>query len=424
MIQPLNKDKRYHCFLYGIVLLGGTTFLLMFYLLRLEMFQGLVPFEMPLPGRDFLPHYNAAVTFREVGILSPVLGESSLNYFCYFPLTIFYYLPLSYLNFNSAFLAITVWNLLMALVMAIFTTKILAHYQVKLPAMGKWLIFLGIIFFCPVTASLNSGNVNILVASFITIFYFAFCVRDKNVYAGLVLVIATLFKIFPAMLLLFALAKRRFKFIVVFLLILIPCFIASILLLGLPAHIDFAEFLFFAKQGAESATRGCNSAISGIIYNSLGFFGIGGTIQNVATVTWVFIRVAFVFLVVGFLYRLFKNKGVAFRDKEWSILAFSLFSILMVSFPNHAWVYYTSCLVLPFILCIFCLKLSYLEKVILAMSVALFSFNTHIDTVCTLAGGVFPTLNYLVTPSVVGNLLFLAFVLLKMARLKREGVVR
>lgn len=413
-----STDKQYHYFLYSIVLLGGISFLLMFYLLRLEVFQGLFSLEIPALGRDFQPHYYAAVAFRNEGLPSPM----DIPYpFCYFPLVIFYYLPLTYLSFYSAFSIITVWNLLMALVMAIFITKILTHYQVRLPAMGKWVIFFGIIFFCPVTASLNSGNVNTVVAGFITIFYFALCIKGNNIHAGVTLVIATLLKIFPATLLFFAIVKGKFKLIIVFLLVSTLCLITSIALLGLPAHITFAKYLLFANQGVEKAATGCNSAFSGIIYNSLEFFNVRGGIQNIIHITWAFGRVAFVLLALGYLYRLFKKGGTAFRDKEWTILSFSLFSVLMVSFPNHAWVYYTSCLVLPFILCIFCLKLDYLEKIIITLSIALFSFNVHISTICSLAGGTFFTLNYIVPPSVIGNLLFLTFVLLKMARLKQAG---
>ncbi len=412
----LLEDKWFRWFLFGMVLLGGVSFLLIFYLLWLGAFRGLLPVDVPIPGRDFSPHYQAAVAFSRGEGLSPPVGS---YYFCYFPLVIFYYLPLSYLSFYPAFFVITLWNLLMALVTATLATKILSYYQVKLPATGKWLIFLAIIFFCPVTASLNSGNVNTLVACFITMFYFFLIVKDKNLYAGLSLVVAALFKIFPAALLLFAIVKGRFKFILVFLLILALCCVISISLLGLPVHVDFAKYLLIANQSTAKAATGCNSAISGIIYNSLAFFNIQGTARNIINIAWVFIRLAFVLLILGYLYLLFRKREGAFRDKEWTILFFSLFSVLMVSLPNHAWVYYTSCLVLPFILCIFCLKLSPLEKTLLALSVAFFSFNTHIDTICTLIGGVFQSLDYLVPPSVIGNLLFLAFVLLKMVRLKR-----
>ena len=415
LAKLLFDDKWYRWFLYGMVLLGGISFLLMFYLLWLGAFRGLLPVDVPIPGRDFSPHYHAAVAFSRGESLNPYAVG-----FVYFPLVIFYYLPLSHLSFYPAFFVVTLWNLLMALVTATLTTKILAHYQVRLPAAGKWLIFLAIIFFCPVTASLNSGNVDTLVACLITVSYYFLCVKEKNLYAGLSLVVATLFKIFPAFLLLFAIVKRRFRFILAFLLILALCCVISISLLGVPAHVDFVEWLLITNQSTAKAW-GCNSAISGIIYNSLEFFNIQGTAQNIINITWVFIRLAFVLSISGYLYQLFRRRGEAFRDNEWSILSFSLFSVLMVSLPNQAWVYYTSCLVLPFILCIFCLKLSPLEKTLLALSVGFLSFNTHIDTICTLIGGVFPSLVYLVHPSVVGNLLFLAFVSLKMVRLRRKS---
>ena len=407
----LLEDKWYRWFLYSMVLVGGISFLLMFYLLWLGAFEGLLPTGIATPGRDFKILYNAAVRFSQGGSI-PAAG------YLYFPLVIFYHLLFSQLSFYPAFFVITLWNLLLALLTATLVTKILNYYHIRLPTGGKWLVFSAIIFFSPVTASLNSGNVNTLVLSFITMFYYFLCVKDKNLYAGLSLVVATLFKIFPAALLFFAAFQRKFKFILAFLLILILLCVISVLLLGVPAHIYFAEFVASYQSGQ---AMGSNSAISSIIYNSLEFFNIPGTAQNIINITWVFIRLAFVLLILGYLYPLFRKGGEALRNNEWSILSFSLISVLMVSLPNHAWVYYTSCLVLPFLLFIFCLKLTLSERVLLALSIAFFSFNTHIETMAAVIGGVFPSLVYLVHPGVIGNLLFLALVLVKIVRLHRTG---
>ena len=407
----LLEDKWYRWFLYSMVLAGGISFLLMFYLLWLGAFEGLFPSGIATPGRDFKIAYDAAVRFSQSGSI-PAAG------YLYFPLVVFYHLLFSHLSFYPAFFVITLWNLLLALLTATLVTKILNYYHISLPTGGKWLVFLAIIFFCPVTASLNSGNVNTLVACFITMFYYFLCVKDKNLYAGLSLVVATLFKIFPAALLLFAAFKRRFKFILAFLLILALFGVLSILLLGVPAHVHFIEFLADWQGGK---AMGSNAAISGIIYNSLEFFNIPGTAQNIINITWIVIRLAFVLLILGYLYPLFRTRGEAFRNNEWSILSFSLFSVLMVSLPNHAWVYYASCLVLPFLLFIFCLKLTPSEKILLALSLAFFSFNTHIETMAAMIGGVFSSLVYLVHPGVIGNLLFLALVLVKIVRLQRTG---
>lgn len=407
----LLEDKWYQLLLGGIVLVGGISFLLMFYLVWLGAFEGLLPAGIATPGRDFKIAYDAAVRFSQSGSI-PVAG------YLYFPLVVFYHLLFSHLSFYPAFFAVTLWNLLLALMASVLATKILGYYHVRLPTGGKWLVFLAIILFCPVTASLNSGNVNTLVFCFVTMFYYFLCVKDKSLYAGLSLVAATLFKIFPAALLLFAAFKRKFKFILAFLLILILLCVLSILLLGIPAHVHFVEFVTSYQSGQ---AIGSNSAISGIIWNSLEFFNINGFAQDVVQVSWIFARLAFVLLIFGYLLWLSRTRGEDFRDKEWSILLFSLFSVLMVSLTNHSWVYYTSCLVLPFLLFVFCLKLSPFEKILLALSIAFFSFNTHIETMAAVIGGVFPSLVYLVHPSVIGNLLFLALVLLKIARLHQAG---
>jgi len=405
----LSDDKWYQLFLCGMVLAGGVSFLLLFYLIWSGAFQSLLPAEIAIPGRDFKIFYNAATRFSQGA------GIAEAGYI-YFPLVVYYHQLFSHLGFYPAFLAISLWNLLLAVIAAFLAIKILGHYQVRLSATGKWLVLFSIIFFCPVTASLNSGNVNTLVFSFITMFFFFLCVKDKNVYAGLSLAVAAVFKIFPAALLLLAAFQRRFKFVLVFLLILALIGVLSILLLGIPAHLYFMEYVAFYQDGK---AVGSNAAISGIIYNSLGLLNIKGTAQSVINISWLLIRLAFVFTILGYLYPRFKARGEVFRNKEWTILLFSLFSVLMVSLTNHSWVYYASCLVLPFLLFVFCLKLTLSEKILLALSIAFFSFNTHIESLFAVIGGVFSSLVYVVHPGVIGNLLFLALVLLKIVRLRQ-----
>jgi hypothetical protein len=100
---------------------------------------------------------------------------------------------------------------------------------------------------------------------------------------------------------------------------------------------------------------------------------------------------------------------------------FALFSVLMVSLPNTAWVYYATCLALPFILCIFCLKLNLLDRLLIALSLVFFSFNTHIANLAAFMGGAPATLFYLLHPAAIGNLLFMTFLIIYMIRLERRG---
>jgi hypothetical protein len=106
---------------------------------------------------------------------------------------------------------------------------------------------------------------------------------------------------------------------------------------------------------------------------------------------------------------------------RWTILSFSLLSVTMISLPNNAWAYYATCLALPFILCLFCLQLNLLDRILIALSLAFFSFNTHIDNLSEFIGGAPGALFHLLHPAAIGNLLFLAFVLIYMTRLKRGG---
>ena len=415
IIEIFTEDKYYRWLLFGLVIAGGTSFLLAFLLVWAGPLRALFPDPLYFPGRDFQPPYDTALSFLK--------GQDPATlYFVYFPLTIFFYLPLSYLSFNQAFIAMTLWNLLMALVLAIVAVKILKYYQVSLPAGTAWLLFLVYIFFCPATAELTSANVNTLVACFVALFYYFLFVKQKNVLAAVCLVVATLFKIFPAFLILVAILDRRYKFVWIFLATLALCAIASVLLLGIPAHLNWVGFLASGNQGGPALTYGHNATITAILYKSMQLFGMAGEGPSILfSIIWLIVRVAIVILILCLLFPIFRKKDEGLDRNRWIILTFSLFSVLMISLPNTAWVYYATCLALPFILCIFCLKLNLLDRILIALSLAFFSFNTHIANLAGFIGGSLGSFFYLLHPAAIGNLLFLTFIVIYMIRLKRGG---
>jgi hypothetical protein len=192
--------------------------------------------------------------------------------------------------------------------------------------------------------------------------------------------------------------------------------IVSILLLGIPIHIIWAEFLL-QFQGGLGLMWGGGATITGIFYKALQSIGVMETVPSmVLSIIWIVVRIVIVLLCILLVLR---KKD----SNQWIILSFSLFSVLMVSLPNHAWVYYATCLALPFILCVFCLQLSLLDRIILALSIGFFSFNTHIDNLAGFVGGAFGAFFHLLSPGAIGNLLFLLFILVYMVKLKRGGAV-
>jgi len=414
IIKLLTDDKYYRWFLFGLVIAGGASFLVAFLLVWAGPLRAIWPDPAYYPGRDFQPPYDTAVA------LSKGQDPASL-FFVYFPLTIFYYLPLGLLSFYQAFAVMTFFNLLWAFVLAIVAVKILQYYRVNLPSGVVWLFFLAYIFFCPATAELNSANVNTIVACFIALFYYFLFVRQKNMLAALCLVVATLFKIFPAFLILLTIIDRRYKFVLLFVATLALCTVASVLLLGVPANLNWLEYPI-KFQGSLAVTWGGGATITGILYKSLQFFGLMEAGPNtIFSITWSGVRVVLVILIMCYLFPILGKKDDNPDYNRWMILSFSLFSVLMISLPNHAWVYYATCLALPFILCIFCLKLNLLDRILIALSLAFFSFNTHIANLAGFMGGAFGNLIHMLHPGAIGNLLFLAFILIYMIRLKRGG---
>jgi len=416
-MKLLTEDKHYRWFLFVLVLAGGTSFLTIFLLVWAGPLRSLFPDPIYFPGRDFQPLYNTAAA------LSKGLDPAVLDFY-YFPLTIFYYLPLCYLSFSQAFIVMTVMNLLMALILATVAVKILKYYHVSLPAGTTWLFFLAYIFFCPATAELISANVNTLVACFIALFYYFLFVRQQNILAALCLVVATLFKIFPVFLILVAVLDKRYKFVWTFMASLALCAIASIFLIGLPVHLNWIEFLASGNQGGSALTFGHNTTITAILYKSMQFLGLVATVPDlIFSVTWLIVRAALVILIFCCLFRILGRKADGPEDNRWIILTFSLFSVLMVSLPNTSWVYYATCLALPFILCIFCLELNLTDRILIALSLAFFSFNTHIANLAGFMGDAPGALFYLLHPAAIGNLLFLTFIVIYILRLKRGGTI-
>jgi len=415
MLKLLTEDKYYRWFLFGLVLAGGTSFLITFLLVWAGPLRSLWPYPGYFPGRDFQLLYNTAAAF------SKGLDPAALDFF-YFPLTIFYYLPLGYLGFSQAFIVMTVLNLLMALLLANLAVKILKYYHVSLPSGTTWLFFLAYIFFCPATAELTSANVNTLVACFIALFYYLLFVKQNNILAALCLAVATLFKIFPAFLILVALIDRRYKVAWMFLATLTLFAVASVLFLGLPAHLNWAGFLTAGNQGGVALTYGHNATSTAILYKFLQLFGMAAEGPDlIFSITWLAVRAALVISLFWCLFRILGKKVDGPGHKRWIILTFSLFSVLMVSLPNTAWVYYATCLALPFILCIFCLELNLTDRILIALSLAFFSFNTHIANLASFIGGAPATLFYLLHPAAIGNLLFMTFLVIYMISLERRG---
>ena len=413
MLNLLTEDKYYRRFLFGMVLAGGSSFLLIFLLVWTGPLRSIWPNPGYIPGRDFKLIYDIVLSFSS--------GQGIPTSF-YFPLTLFFYLPLNHLSFYHAFIVMTVWNLSMALILAIVAVKIVKYYGVNLSSGAMWILFLSYIFFCPATAELNSANINTMVACFIALFYYFLFIKQRNMLAALCLVVATLFKIYPAFLIIVALMDRRYKFIWAFLLILCLCVIASILLLGIPVHIIWVEFLL-QFQGGLGLMWGGGATITGILYKSLQLIGVTEVVSSTTiSVIWIAVRAMIVIALACYLFIILRKKDSP-NYNQWIILSFSLFSVLMVSLPNHAWVYYATCLALPFILCIFCLKLSLFDRILLALSIAFFSFNTHIDNLAGFVGGAFGGFFHILSPGAIGNLLFLSFILVYMTKLKRGGVV-
>lgn len=409
-LREKNKLNKY-LLLAIVIALSGILYWCVYFMILFHLLP-------PIGGRiqqlgcDFNMYYNAAKIFLSGGDIYNNTG------FLYPPLAIVLYLPFANLNFNQAFVLMSLLDLFLFALTIVFIIKILHHYNVVLSMPKKILLFFVIFLSYPACTSFSRGQIDILILFLITIFYYQ-VLENKNLSAGISLTIATILKVFPASLVFLGFFLRKIKFIISYFLTFMACCVISVSLFGIHTNIRFIETLrgFQAPLAPGFANRSFDGSVSGMFVKLFALFNTSESFQDMFVVIWTIIRITFALLLLFYLYNLSKNEKLL-NSKEWEILIFSLMISLTLVLPNYSSCGYAMFLIVPYILYFFVLHLSKIEELLLIISLILFSYHTHAIYSSVIIGGQIATLINIITPAMCANLLFFFLTLRKITKIK------
>ena len=352
LLGVFSNDKYFRLSLFIVIFIITSSFFLFRFLI---LHRG---YEEVFSAFDFIVYYNAAKAFLNNVDVYPE--------YKYLPLSIIFVIPFAYLNFDQAFLLMCLLNLLSLFVISFLIVRILYHYNISLTFWEKSLLPFAIFVFFPVTKSFYGGQINIIILLLVTLFYY-FLIKNRNLSANLSLLLATVIKVWPLILIIFCLFQRKKKFATTFLSMLSLSFIISILLFGTHSHIRFIETLMEFQRGS---TTYLNISLSSMFLRFFEFFDIPH--KDIFIVIFTIFKIFLIILILYYLH-VISFDGKYQTSNDWEILVFSLVITLALVFSNMTWYYYGTFLVLPYMLCIYVLKLNGVEKILISASIILFS---------------------------------------------------
>jgi len=164
--------------------------------------------------------------------------------FLYPPLSIFLFLPLSYLSLEQAGIIWATLTVLLLVLTVVILLRILRHYGIQPSKIESVLIFTAILLFYPTTITITHGQIDILVLSLVTLYYYFLFVNRKRFIAAVFLSIATMIKVWPAILMFLDFVVRRAKGLFVrYWLVFGALCVVSFVVFGLSTHVDFLSGL-------------------------------------------------------------------------------------------------------------------------------------------------------------------------------------
>lgn len=365
---------------------------------------------------DFGAYYDAANLYLESK--SPYINTG----FYYFPLTLIIFLPFSCLSFYQACLFVSIFNIILLLLTTIIISKILIFYDIRLSGSQLGLLFLAVFLTYPISTSFTHGQVNILMLFLISSFYYYLFAQGKLNRASFFLSIAFFFKIWPAVLMFLGFITKNAKGLFLRSCLIIGFLSAiSLIVFGISMHIEFLEkFIIFQNiTGNTYELIHPNDALdtNASIFNSITKILLVFGLANYYCLKILFgIKLIFISYFSYFLYK--SSRELA--EREGNILMFSSLIILVLMASNRTWLYYASFLVLSYILYIFVLELDILERLILIVSIALFSIQEYVVFFSNTLGEYLRLLVYIASPTTLAYILFLILTLHIIIRMKNE----
>ncbi len=196
-------------------------------------------------------------------------GFTSINPFVYPPFTGIVLSPLTFYTFKKAYLIWFILNhiLLIASIFLIFKALELKFNLINL-TITIWLTGYSSVIY----RTLTSGQINIFLLFLFSLIWFLYIKRWKKL-CGFFIAFASLFKLFPAIILFYFILKKQWKVVAHSILWIIILMIISIAFVGIRTHLDFIPVLenmsygksTFAEYGATFYVDQANQSINALL---------------------------------------------------------------------------------------------------------------------------------------------------------------
>ncbi|MGZ4862174.1 MAG: glycosyltransferase family 87 protein [Halobacteriota archaeon] len=392
------------------------------YNLALDILHNPTPW---LFGNDFFAYYLAALAFVHGGDMynvplntyTPLNIGSNFAPFLYPPPAIYLFVPFTYVSFDQARVIVAVIYVATLLLSVLLIVRILSSYRVRVSTLTSLLIVAALLFFEPIVLTMAELSVNIVVLFFITLFYYFLFVKRRPGASGIALGIGAIIKIIPLVLVLLGFLHKRSKRLIVATLATIAALcVAAVYFQGL---LPFQEFIrAFLNFETTRLLTTKDVVLAAPVWDA----NISVTVAIVKTLTVLeldvnrglllldVVKLALIAAVWLYLYKISRVEKDATKLKEWEVLSFTALLVSLLFVASNVESYYTTFLVLSFILLVFVVPLTSGEKVVLWVVLGLFAARTAILSVFWYIGGIAKIIAYIVEPQTVAYVLL--FVLL------------
>lgn len=384
-------------------------------------------------GYDFIFIYTYARVFLNGGdifhILLPGVSASFPVISYAYPLpSIYLFAPLAYLSFQQARIVWAAISVAALIFSGLLIIKTLHHYEIRLSKFEILLIFIALFLFEATTVNLIAVNVNILIFFLVTSFYYLFFVQKRTTGAGIVLGVVAIIKIWPLVFVFLDFLHKSKRMLIATIATIVTMCLGTLWLQGISAWLGwFAAFrnldyvvtyglvdykdIMLAWPMAADNVNFTAAILQVIILFDLNLSKAAITVDiSKALVILTIAKIVFVCGVFLFLFKTSKSKQDLTKSKEWDILSFTLLMLSVLLVSNWLLLYYATWLALSFILIIFVIPLSFIEKTILMISIGLFSTYTVVGYLSWHLGGFVRIIAYIIPPQLVAYVLFVTLI--------------
>jgi len=203
------------------------------------------------------------------------------------------------------------------------------------------LILLSLAFtYFPVKFTLGLGQLNLLVLLFVVLTFY-FYIKDRDCYSGICLGISIMLKLFPVLLLIYFLLKKRYKILLYTAIAFITIAGIGCLLIGPEKNTNY--WLHLSSILGSTPVDYYNQSLSGFLARQVNNISLRGSLR---------IMISTFFILVSFLI-IFKKRKKYFLSKT---LEFGLLITLNVFINGYSWQHHFVWLILPFLIVFFYIK--------------------------------------------------------------------